>query len=123
MVKVSSKWIFYFYILVSLLAVVFVFAHSQAFTNNGIFNIGPEFVSAIVNNLDPAKAVISMDLFFLALPLMVWVVLEGRRIGLKWPAIYMFAGIFVLTSAAVPLFLAAREHKLSKTNEEWKVYE
>ncbi len=123
MIKVSSKWIFYFYMFVSILAFAFVFAHFGAFVNNGIGNVEIEFAKSVVVDFSSTKAVLTLDLVFLGLPLMAWIVLEGRKIGLKWPSLYLFGSIFILTSAVVPIFLAVRERKVSCIDGQWRIYE
>lgn len=123
MININSKQVYYFYIFVGVLALAFTFSHVGSFVTGGLHNILPNFLNEFVSNLNASSKEVTVDLIFLSLPLMALVVFEGRSIGLKWPWIYMFSGIFVLTSAAVPFFLAARENKISNIDGSWREYQ
>ena len=71
-----------------------------------------EFWPALLANR--ATISISVDLFLMALAGMIWMVLEARRIGLRWVWLYVFFGITVAISVTFPLFLYARERKLAQ---------
>ena len=121
MIKLESKYLFYFYIAVSAFAFIFTFYHMPAYMNDGIMEVVPKFLTDVLIDSSSTKAILTVDLFFLSLPLIAWMLVEGRRVGIKHYWIFIYAGIFVLTSAAVPLFLAARERKLSFVDNRWSV--
>ena len=61
---------------------------------------------------NPASQSITVDIFWLALPVTVWVMLEARRLkipGIWW---YLVLSWVVAVSVTVPLFMAARERRL-----------
>ncbi len=43
----------------------------------------------------------------------IWMVVESRRIGISFVWSYVIAGFLIAASFAVPMFLAAREKRLS----------
>lgn len=57
---------------------------------------------------------LSIDLLFLGLSVVVWMVLEARRLGIPGVWLYVLAGLLVAISVTVPLFLIHRELKLAQ---------
>ncbi len=60
----------------------------------------------------PASVSITVDigLFFLAAA--VWMVLEARRLGVRFVWLYVIGGLLIAISVTFPLFLIARERRL-----------
>ena len=56
---------------------------------------------------------ITVDLLFLGLTVVVWMVLEARRLKIPGVWIYVVAGLLVAISLTVPLFLIERERRLA----------
>ena len=56
---------------------------------------------------------ITVDIFLVALAASIWMVLEGRRLHVRFVWLYLLGGIFIAISVTFPLFLIARERKLA----------
>lgn len=61
---------------------------------------------------NPAAASLANDLWFFSLAAIVFMVVEARRVGVRFVWIYVLLSCLVAVSAAFPLFLLARERKL-----------
>lgn len=59
-----------------------------------------------------ASSSIAWDLTFGSLPIFVFMIVEGRRIGMTRPWLYVIAGFTIAFAFACPLFLAVRERHL-----------
>jgi hypothetical protein len=60
----------------------------------------------------PAGASITLDLLLFGLAVMVWMVLESRRLGIPFVWVYIVLGFLIAISFTFPLFLIARERRL-----------
>jgi hypothetical protein len=56
---------------------------------------------------------ITVDLLFLGLTIVVWMVLEARRVGIRGVWVYVVLGLLVAISLTVPLFMVHRELRLA----------
>ena len=56
---------------------------------------------------------ITVDLLFLGLAIVVWMVLEARRLRIPGVWLYVVAGLLIAISLTVPLFMIQRERKLA----------
>ena len=63
---------------------------------------------------NPAAASLVNDLWFLGLAAVVFMVVEARRVGVRFVWLYVVLSFLVAVSVSVPLFLLARERKLAK---------
>lgn len=62
---------------------------------------------------NPAAASITLDLFLFGLAVMMWMVLEARRLGMPFVWLYIVGGLLIAISVTFPLFMAARERRLA----------
>jgi len=60
----------------------------------------------------PPSTSITLDLFLFGLAATVWMVVEARRLGIRFVWLYVLAGALVAISVSFPLFLIARERRL-----------
>jgi hypothetical protein len=65
----------------------------------------------------PASTSITVDLGLLLLPLCALMVIESRRLTIRFVWIYIALGILVAISVTFPLFLIAREQRLAVRGE------
>ena len=65
----------------------------------------------------PASTSITADLGLLLLPLCVLMIIEARRLGVRFVWLYIIGGLLVAISVTFPLFLIARERRLAVRNE------
>lgn len=65
----------------------------------------------------PASTSITVDLGLLLLPLCALMVIEARRLGIRFVWLYVVLGLLVAISVTFPLFLIARERRLAAHGE------
>lgn len=61
----------------------------------------------------PASTSITVDLAFFLVAAAVLMVIEARRLAIRWVWLYILLGLLVAISVTFPLFLIARERRLS----------
>ncbi|MBX7228471.1 MAG: DUF2834 domain-containing protein [Burkholderiaceae bacterium] len=69
------------------------------------------FQSAFAN---PLTTSITLDVYLAGLVFSVWVFAAAKRVGIKWPALYILLCFFVALTVAFPIFLAVRERILTR---------
>jgi hypothetical protein len=74
-----------------------------------------EFWPALLAN--HATTSITIDIFLLAVAAMIWMVLEARRLGVRYVWAYVVLGVVLALSVTFPLFLAAREARLEAAGD------
>jgi len=62
---------------------------------------------------NPASRSITVDILFLSLAAIIWLLLEARRLSMRGAWLYILAGTFIAISAAFPAFLIHRERVLA----------
>src|SRR5262245_56527347 len=65
----------------------------------------------------PASTSITVDLVLLCLPLFALMVLEARRLGIRFVWLYVVFGMLIAISVTFPLFLIARERRIAERAE------
>ena len=60
----------------------------------------------------PASISIIVDFFLFSLVVVAWMVLEARRVGVRFVWVYIVLGALIAISVTAPLFLIARERRL-----------
>jgi hypothetical protein len=61
----------------------------------------------------PASTSITVDLILFFVAAAVFMVLEARRLGMRWAWAYVVFGLLIAISVTFPLFLIARERRLA----------
>lgn len=64
----------------------------------------------------PASRSITVDIFLFGLAVTILMVIEARRVGVRFVWVYILGGFLVAISVAFPLFLLARELRLEKSD-------
>ena len=85
--------------------------------NLAFFAQGGEAGFLAATYANPAAASITIDLLLLMVPLLAWMVIEGRRLGVRFVWLYFVFGCLVAISVTFPLFLIARERRLAALGE------
>lgn len=67
--------------------------------------------------VNPASTFLAIDALVVAAACLVLMVVEGRRISLPWLWVYLVLVFTVAVSVAFPLFLAARQVRLARSDE------
>ena len=116
--------LFYFYIGIGVLALILTWVHAQTYFEYGLLSGNVKFWQDVLLGSNPANKFLTVDIFFFVLAANVWMVIESRRIGIKYVWGYIAVGVFIAISFAFPLFLAARERQLlvnNKKSEEFRL--
>ncbi len=85
------------------------------FNIRGVIEPSGSFVSAWFAN--PSVSSLSVDLLATASAASVFIVLEGRRLGIRWYWLYVLASFVTAVGFTFPLFLAVRERRLTRQPE------
>lgn len=109
---VSRKVLCIVYGLIAMIALVSTWSHALGYMRDGYLRGFNLFWEATLIN--PASRFITADLLFLVLAIMIWMVMEARRLEIRGVWIYIFFGIFVAISFTFPLFMIHRERSLAR---------
>jgi hypothetical protein len=85
----------------------------QYFIGSDSIELIPYLQSATVN---PATTAITIDIYLSALVFSIWAFLESKRVGIKWPMVYVLLCFAIGLAFAFPLFLAFRERAIAQGN-------
>jgi hypothetical protein len=67
----------------------------------------------------PAAVSVTVDLALFVLAVSIWMVLEARRLGVRFVWLYVVLGLLIAISVTFPLFLIARERRLAARGEHF----
>jgi hypothetical protein len=81
------------------------------FNVTGFTGLSGNFFAAWFAN--PAVSSLSVDLLVSASAASIFIILEGRRLGMKWPWLYVLGSFVTAVAFTLPLFLAMRERHMS----------
>jgi hypothetical protein len=109
---VSRKVLCAVYIAIALVALVATWSQNILFLNGGGSFLG--FWEATKTN--PATRSITVDIALFLLAAAILMVIEARRVGVKYVWAYILVGFLIAISVAFPLFLLARELRLEKSD-------
>lgn len=110
--SISRKALCITYGLIALLALVGTWGNNLAYLSLGFVGTMKAFWGDTLVNA--ASQSVTVDLFFLGLAVLVWMVLEARRLGMRGVWLYLIFGMLVAISVTVPIFLINRERALAK---------
>lgn len=83
------------------------------FTIRGVLEpSGTSFVAAWFAN--PSVSSLAWDLLATASAASIFIILEGRRIGMRWAWVYVAGSFVTAVGFTLPLFLAMRERRLDR---------
>jgi hypothetical protein len=106
------------YYAIAVVALIATWRQNLAFTAGRQESIAAGFASfwpALLANR--ATISITVDLFMFALAGVIWMLLEARRLQIRFVWLYVIFGMLVAISVTFPLFLAARERRLAVLGE------
>jgi len=63
---------------------------------------------------NPASSFLTLDVLVVALAAMIFMIIEGRRVGVRHYWIYIVVSLAVAISVGFPLFLLARQLKVGR---------
>jgi uncharacterized protein DUF2834 len=100
------------YAAIALVALVATWSQNILWFNGGGSFLG--FWEATKSN--PASRSITVDITLLLFAVAILMVIEARRVGVRFVWAYIAAGFLIAISVAFPLFLLARELRLEKSD-------
>ena len=89
---------------------------TAAFNITGFTSMNGNFFAAWFAN--PAVSSLSVDLLVSASAASIFIIIEGRRLGMKWPWLYVLGSFVTAIAFVFPLFLAMRERHLAASTLE-----
>jgi hypothetical protein len=107
----TDKCIVAVYALIAAIAVPATWVHNIAFMNLPDNGGVSGFIAGGYAN--PAAASLSNDLGFIAMAAVVFMIVEGRRVGVRYIPMYVILSFVVAVSVTFPMFLAARHWRLA----------
>jgi hypothetical protein len=108
---VSRKALCLVYALIAVLALVGCWANNIQYLHLGVVGTNAAFLRDTLAN--PASRSVTADLLFLLLAVVIWMVLEARRLGMRRVWLYLLFGAGIAISVTVPIFLINRERALA----------
>ncbi len=109
---ISRKALCAVYALIALLALIGTWGNNIAYLNLGFLQANARFWQDTLVN--PASRSITVDIFFLFVAAAIWMLLEARKLSMRWPWLYLLFGALVAISVTFPLFLIHRERALAR---------
>ncbi|WP_339676559.1 DUF2834 domain-containing protein [uncultured Zhongshania sp.] len=120
--EVKTKLLVSLYFVIALLALLTTWIHLPAYLGSGIVEANIQFWKDALFNANPAGKFLVIDVLFLAFACNVWMIIEGRRLGVKYIYAYIAGGVLIAISVAFPLFMAARELKRASHESPLELY-
>jgi cbb3-type cytochrome oxidase subunit 3 len=108
---ISRRFLCVVYALIGLAALVGTWGNNVAYLNLGLVGANVHFWQETLVN--PASRSITVDILLLSVAVIVWMLLEARRLAMRGVWAYVLVGAFVAISAAFPAFLIHRERALA----------
>ena len=109
---IQRKTLCFIYGVVAVLALIGTWGNNIAYMDRGFLGANLRFWQDTFAN--PASRSITVDLFFLGLAVLVWMVLEARRLRMRGVWLYLVFGMLIAISVTVPIFLINRERVLAR---------
>ena len=100
------------YSLIAAVALVVTWYHNLAFLSGSSdpFTGGVAFWKATFAN--HASTSITIDIILVCVTLFIWMVIESRRLEIRFVGAYIAASLLVAVSVGLPLFLIARQRRM-----------
>ena len=98
------------YALIAVLALVATWSQTVAYTHSGLVEFFGNFWNDTRANA--ASRNLTADALMLSISVVILMVVEARKYGVRFVWLYVVGGFFVAISVMVPLFLIAREIRI-----------
>lgn len=104
----------FFYGVLAFVALLATWHQNLLYFAGGSAESGSTFVAFWKDTMaNPAAASIALDLGLLLVAVVVWMVLEARRLGMPYVWLYVVGGFLIAISVTFPLFMLMRERRLA----------
>ena len=111
---ITRKTLCFVYGVIGLLALVGTWGNNLQYFRMGLGYIGFTVHYWEDTLANTASRSVTADLLFFSLSATVWMLIEARRLGMRWPWLYVVFSLLIAASAMYPLFLINRERALAK---------
>lgn len=109
----SQKLVCVFYALVATLALYGTWSQNLQLMTPGMGPLDPFAVFVEQTRVNPASRSITVDIGLFLLATAAFMVIEARRLGVRFVWLYIVFGFLIAISVTFPLFMIAREMRLS----------
>jgi hypothetical protein len=113
-----------FYALVSVAALFATWSQNLQLFSPGGGPLGPFATFIEATRVNPASRSITVDIGFFLLAASAFMVIEARRLGVRFVWLYIVFGFLIAISVTFPLFMIARELRLApaaKPDMPWRL--
>jgi Terpene cyclase DEP1 len=107
----SSKVLCVVYGGIAVAALAATWTQNTAYLHAGIARFFTDFLAGV--EVTPASRSIACDILYFFLAAAIFMVVEARKCGIRFVWVYLLAGMLIDISVAFPLFLIARELRIS----------
>ena len=107
----SQKILIAFYALVAAAALFATWSQNVAYMGDGMLGAFRKFV--LDTTINPASRSITVDIGFFLLAASAFMVIEARRLGVRFVWLYILFGFLIAISVTFPLFMIARELRIA----------
>ncbi|GAM97612.1 hypothetical protein U91I_01239 [alpha proteobacterium U9-1i] len=111
----SQRTLIAFYALVAIAALITTWGQNIAYFGDGLFAAFQSF--ALEAKANPASRSISVDIGFFLLAASAFMVIEARRLGVRFVWLYILGGFLIAISVTFALFMIARELRIARQPE------
>ncbi len=110
----QQKMLVGFYVLVALAALYATWSQNLQLMTPGMGPLDPYTVFVEQTRVNAASRSITVDIGFFLLAAAAFMVIEARRLGVRFVWLYVVLGFLIAISVTFPLFMAARELRIAK---------
>lgn len=111
----SRKLLCGVYAVIALAALVATWSQNLAYRSAGLGGFVSEFIDG--TRATPASRSVTVDILLFFLAAGIFMVIEARKLGIRYVWAYIVGGALIAISVTFPLFLIARERELAKSGE------
>jgi Terpene cyclase DEP1 len=109
----NQKLLCAFYAIVAAIALYATWSQNIQLMSPGMGPIDPYLAFVEQMKVNPASRSIAVDIGFFLLAAAAFMVIEARRLGVRFVWLYIALGFLVAISVTFPIFLIAREMRLA----------
>ena len=110
----AQRWLIAFYAVVAVAALVATWSQNLQLMTPGMGPLEPYAVFTEQSRVNPASRSIMVDIGFFLLAACAFMVIEARRLGVRFVWLYILLGFVIAISVTFPLFMIARELRIAK---------
>jgi hypothetical protein len=111
----QQRWLIAFYAVAAAAALYATWSQNVAYLGDGFLGAFRAFV--LETKANPASRSITVDIGFFLLAAAAFMIIEARRLGVRFVWAYILFGFLIAISVTFPLFMIAREFRLARAPE------